>query len=247
MKKFCICISTFIRHEQDLKNLMECLFSVIQNVKDSFDIFILNDSHDKKEIIIKEVKENNLNSVTVVNTRNKGTAYIYIFQQVQSLGNDYEYYINLHDTTHFLSPLPELTEDYYHIWSLGKGWKLDEIYQSLCKSIGEKINFDFDYEKIKESAETKFGLYWFMFGCMFIMKRKYIDLIYNTNFKNIYSIELSRWDRIGLEVYLGYLCHTLFLTPTTSNSIEPRPWPDAVKKEENIFIFEYFKKISFGR
>lgn len=247
MKKYCICISAYIIDNRHMETLIQCIQSIFEYCQDSFDIFVLNDSHDKKNDILNELKNNNFHNVSVINTLSKGTAYIYIFHHVQTLKDEYQYYINLHDSTHLISPLPELTKDYYYIWSLGKGWKLNEKYLTYSNSIGKRIDLNFDCDTMRKSSQTEFGLYWYMFGCLFIMKRKYIDLIYNTNFKKIYNLELSRMDRIGLEIYLGYLCNTLFLDPHVLSSIEPSPWCDYVQKEQNAFIFHYFKKLSFSR
>jgi hypothetical protein len=250
-KFFGVFISTFIRSDNNISILIDNIKLLQLNLSETSDIYILNDSHDCKDKIRVALVENNMSEVNVVNIPSVGCAYVYMYELVQTLGKKYNYYVNLHDTVHLITPLPKLNNDYYYLWKLPEAWVLDNHSKNLIQNLINSAQLDINIEEVANNWEE--GNYWFMFGCLSILKEKHVNLVYNcSHFKKIYNHPLTRNDRIALEFIVGYICHKTFADKNNISYIEPKAWSQ-IKPEIHpvygvqVWAHTYFKKISCGR
>ena len=251
--KYAFFIASFINDQRSENILIECIKSIKDNCTISNDIYIINDNWDKKENILKLIDTNNFKNVYVKNTPIKGCAFIYIIEYVQLLDKTYDYYINLHDTMTLLQPLPVLVKDCYYSWRFPKCWLINKKYLDLCLDLSKKIELNINEKKFRDEFNT--SNFWLMFGCSFIIKKEFLDIIYKTKFKNIFKFELNRWDRIALEYLLGYVFKNNFLEENKWDAIEDKSWSEIkpTKKKigdiiyNHVWDYKYFAKISLGR
>lgn len=256
-KTFAIFIPTCIKNN---KLLLEMLVKNIQllnknmiSYKGRVDIFIINNYVNDHDLLVNELRKNNLLENIQILNDNVNNAELGIFKYFKNVKYSYKYYINIHDSCHIENIFPTLENNLYYLWktqffinspSAGGTHHFNEIKAFMNKynltqyNLYEKLNTLNDNEILNVSD-------YFCFGCMFITNHEILENVYN-KIKHILEYDINRSERMCLETIIGFF---LYEANKKQNicAIEKKFWGSVSITNGNEFKYDYFTKICLGR
>tara|TARA_B110000902_G_scaffold261298_1_gene335802 strand:- start:386 stop:1930 length:1545 start_codon:yes stop_codon:yes gene_type:complete len=249
-KKFAFFIPTYLKNNAEIEMLLKNIQLLNKNMilyTGIFDIFIINNSVNKTEFIIEELRKNSLFDKVQILNNDVINAEIGIFKYFKNVKHSYKYYINIHDSCYIDNIFPKLENNLYYLWktrfilntpSAGGTDHMIDIknfmnkYNLTQNNLYEKINSLNDNEILDVSD-------YFCFGCMFITNREILEIVYN-KIKHILENNLDRRERMCLETILGFF---LYEANKSQNIcvIEEKMWGTVIPKFGNALNFDKFK------